>query len=95
MLTREKAHERSPLQGNGVADCALKNRKAGLERVDQRSLRRQAVDLELDFQTDTGEGPQVRRKDNPDHGKVWTSTDRTAGKSLTMGAQLSPELAEA
>ena len=28
------------------------------------------------------------------HTNVWTSTDRTAGRSLTMGAQLSPESAD-
>ena len=49
----------------------------------------------LDFAADTGQGPQVRGKHDPDHGSVWASTDSTAGRSRTIGAQQSPASAEA
>ena len=38
--------------------------------------------------------PQMEGKRDPDHGSVWTSTETTAGRSRTMGAQLSPALAD-
>ena len=40
------------------------------------------------------ERAQMGRQHNPDHGRVWTSTDSTAGRSLTIGAQVSPLSAE-
>ena len=38
---------------------------------------------------------QVRRKHDADHGSVCTSTDSTAGRSRTMGAQVLPASADA
>ena len=32
----------------------------------------------------------MRRKQDADHGRVWTSTERTAGKSGRSGASVSP-----
>ena len=52
-------------------------------------------DVELDFAGDLREGAQVRRELHPDHRRVWTSTERTAGRSRTIGAQESPASAEA
>ena len=95
VLAGEEADERPPVLVDGVADCPEKHRIPFLEGVQQRTLRRNTVDLDLYLEADIGEGPQVRRQHNPDHGKVWTSTDSTAGRSLTIGAQLSPALAEA
>src|SRR6202008_2962543 len=40
------------------------------------------------------ERPEVGRQDHPDHVSDWTSTDRTAGRSRTIGIQLSPPSAE-
>ncbi len=94
LLAGEKAHERPALLGNGVAQSPLQHRIAGLEGVDQRSLSRLTGDLELYLPIHVCEVSQVRRQPDADHGNVWTSTDRTAGKSLTMGAQLLPASAE-
>ena len=54
-----------------------------------------ALDLELHLAVDVRQRAQMRREHDSDHGSVWTSTDRTAGRSRTMGAQLSPASADA
>jgi hypothetical protein len=41
------------------------------------------------------ERPQMRRKHHADHHSVCTSTESTAGRSRTMGAQVSPASADA
>ena len=41
-----------------------------------------------------GQGPQVNRKQHPNHFSVWTSTDSTAGRSRTIAVQLFPPLVE-
>jgi hypothetical protein len=43
---------------------------------------------------DASQGPQMCREHDPYHGKVWTSTDNMAGRSRTIGVQLSPASAE-
>jgi Raf kinase inhibitor-like YbhB/YbcL family protein len=78
-----------------TADGPAQHRVAGLQRVQHRPLGHRAGDVEVHLAVDAGEGPQVRGEHDPDHGSVWTSTDRTAGRSRTIGAQLSPESAEA
>ena len=54
-----------------------------------------ALDVELDLAVDPRQRPQVGRQHDPDHGSVCTSTDTTAGRCCTMGAQRSPASAEA
>ena len=51
-------------------------------------------DVEVHLAVNPGQRAQVSGKDDPDHERVWTSTESTAGKSRTIGAQLSPESAE-
>src|SRR6266850_1361255 len=72
------------------------HRIGGLERIEDRPLRRDAVDVELHLAVDARERPQMRREDNADdHDSVWSSTETTEGRSRTMGSQLSPASAEA
>ena len=78
-----------------VADRPAQHRIAGLERVEDRALRDRALDLELHLAVDARQRPQMRREHDSDHGSVWTSTESTAGRSRTMGAQLSPASADA
>ena len=78
-----------------VADRPAQHRIAGLERVEDRALRDRALDLELHLAVDVRQRPQMRRKHHSDHGSVWTSTESTAGRSRTMGAQVSPASADA
>ncbi len=95
LLAGEEAHERAPIMCGRVTDGSLQHWIAGLERVYQRALGGQTGDLDLYFQPEVCERAQMRGQHNPDHGKVWTSTDSTAGRSRTTGAQLFPALAEA
>lgn len=94
----EVAQEGAPLPGDVVADRPPQHRIAGFERVEDGALGHRSLDhldRELDVSLDAGEDPQVRRQHDMNHGRVWTSTERTAGRSRTMGAQLSPASAEA
>src|SRR4029453_10397963 len=72
------------------------HRIAGLERVENRALRDLTLDVELHLAIDLRELAQMCwERDTDHHGSVWTSTDTTAGRSRTMGAQLSPASADA
>jgi hypothetical protein len=53
------------------------------------------LNVELHLAADARESSKMRRELNSDHGSVWTSTESTAGKSRTMGAQESPASADA
>src|SRR5262249_13857604 len=93
--TGEEPQHRPALPGDVVADRAAEHRIAGLQRGGDPALRDRAVEGELDLAIDVGQRPQMIRKDHSDHDSVWTSTDSTDGRSRTMGAQLSPESADA
>src|ERR1700730_16187169 len=95
LLAGEEPHERSALLRDVVADRPAQHRIAGLERVEDRALRGPAPDLGLHLAADLRQRPQMLREHHSDHGSVWTSTDTTAGRSRTMGAQLSPASADA
>src|SRR5438093_1561181 len=96
LLAGEDPHERSALLRDVVADRPAQHRIASLERVDNRALRDPTVDVELHLAVDLRELAQMcRERDSDHHGSVWTSTDTTAGRSRTMGAQLSPASADA
>ena len=95
LLTGEEPHERSALLRDLVADRPAQPRIAGLERVEDRALRDRPLDVERHLVVDVRECPEMGWEDDADHGSVWTSTDTTAGRSRTMGAQLSPASAEA
>ena len=95
LLAGEEPHERPALLRDVVADRPAQHRIAGLERVEDRALRGRTLDVELHLAVDARQRPQMRREHDSDHGSVWTSTDSTAGRSRTMGAQLSPASAEA
>src|SRR5712691_7614329 len=91
----EEPQERPALLRDVVANRAPQHRIAGLQRVEHRTLCDRTIHLELHVAGHTRQRPQMRWKDNCNHGSVWTSTESTAGRSRTMGAQLSPASAEA
>ena len=95
LLSGEEPHEGAPLFGDMVAKGTAQHRIAGLQRVEHGALRGLPLHVKLHFARDVRQYPQMRRKLNPDHWSVCTSTDSTAGKSRTMGAQLSPASADA
>src|SRR6266571_2691300 len=91
-LAGEEPQERPALLRDVVADRPAQHGIAGLERVEHRAPRDRppARDVERHLAFDVRQGPQVRREHHADHRSVWTSTDRTAGRSRTIGAQVSP-----
>jgi len=95
VLASEEPQERSALSCDVITDCAAQHGIAGLERVEDRALCDPALDFELHLATDVRQRPQVWREYDTDHGSVCTSTESTAGRSRTMGAQLSPASADA
>src|SRR5690606_34308057 len=95
LSTRKKAHERAALLRRVVAHGAAKHRVAGFERVEDRRLRNRRIDGEDDLAVDLGQHPQVLRQDDADHRSVCTSTDRTEGKSRTIGSHEAPPFADA
>src|SRR6266705_5407686 len=94
-LAGEEAQERPALLRDVVADRPAQHGIAGLERIENGRSCGQARDVELQLALDPGQRPQVGREHHANHGSVWTSTDSTAGRSRTMGAQLSPASADA
>src|SRR5207245_234559 len=94
-LARKESQERPSPLGNVVSNRPAQHGIAGLERVQHRAPSDPARDLELHLAFDLRERPQVRGEHHADHRSVWTSTDSTAGRSRTMGAQLSPASADA
>ena len=65
------------------------------ERIQDRPLRDRSHNIELNFALDMCKLSQMRGQYNSNHGSVWTSTESTAGRSRTIGAQLFPESGDA
>ncbi len=78
-----------------VADRATQHRIANFQRIQHCAQGDRTGHLERCLIFNMRQGTQVRRKNYANHGSVCTSTDNTAGKSRTMGFQLSPASAEA
>src|SRR5438046_3812806 len=95
-LARKEPQERPSLLGDVVADRAAQHGIARLERIQYRGARDRPPpgDVERHLAFDLRQRAQVRRQHHADHASVWTSTDSTAGRSRTMGAQLSPPSAD-
>src|SRR5512134_1051616 len=95
LLAGEETQKWAALLCDVVADRPGQHRVAGFERVQDRALGHSfAFDLQADLMAHARQRPQVRRKHDADHGRLWTSTDSTAGRSWTMAFQLSPASAE-
>ena len=83
-----------------LTDCAAEDRMTRLERIQQRPDRRLARHFDDNLSTHACQRPQMLRQLDPNpahlaHRIVCTSTESTAGRSRTMGFQLSPESADA
>ena len=87
LLAGKESYKRPALLGNVVADRPAQHGIPRLERVENRALRDRSIDFELNFALNVGQGSQMKREHNADHGSVWTSTETTGGRSRTMGAQ--------
>src|SRR2546429_8035453 len=94
-LARKEPQNRPPPLGDVVADRAAQHGIARLERVQYGAPSDAARHVDLHFAFDLRQRPEVRREHHADHHSVWPSTDSTAGRSRTIGAQLSPASADA
>src|SRR5439155_9732444 len=96
LLACEEPHERPTALRRVVADRPAQHRIAGLECVEDRALCDRTLNLELHLSVEARQHPQVGREHNSYHHRsVWTSTERTDGRSRTMAAQVSPPSADA
>src|ERR1019366_4236865 len=91
----KEPHEGTPLPADVIADGPLQHRITGLQRVEHRPDRSLACDFDRHLAVGFRQRAQMRREHHTDHDSVCTSTESTAGRSRTMGAQLSPASAEA
>src|ERR1700731_108534 len=94
LCAREEPQKWPALLRNLIANRAAQHRIAGLERVQYRTLRRRTLNRKLHVALHSCQRPQMRRQHHADHGKVCASTESTAGRSRTIGAQLSPASAD-
>src|SRR5437870_11658000 len=91
----EEADERATLERVVLANRAAPHRVFVFERAAHIFHRRRAIKSDMHFVADFGESPEVMRKNNSNHLSVCTSTDRTAGRSRTIGFHESPLSADA
>jgi hypothetical protein len=70
-----------------IADRSAQHRIVRFEGVKNRALRNLTLNLELHFATNARQRSQMCREYDFDHGRVWTSTESTAGRSRTMGEE--------
>src|SRR5262249_44754273 len=89
-----------------VADCAAKHGIAGFQSIQNGPLRHRTGDFQRHLAAvKLGESPEMRGQHDAHlfsiiragraHGRVCTSTDRTAGRCSAIGVQLSPASLEA
>src|ERR1700738_4329251 len=95
LLAGEEPQEGPALLRDVIADRAAQHRIARFNRVHDRALRHRSLDIDLHLAGHVRQPPQMCWEHNPDHGSVCTSTESTAGRSRTMGAQVSPASAAA
>ncbi len=89
-LAREEAYERASLVRQVIAYRAAQNRVTLFERVEHGALRYLSLDVQLHLAVNACERTQRQWKQDAYHVSVCTSTERTAGRSRTIGDQLSP-----
>jgi len=94
-LAREEAQKRPALLRDLVPNRPAQHGIAGLQRIKHRPLRDRRHNFKLHFAANMRQRSQMLWQYDSNHGSVCTSTDSTAGRSRTIGAQLSPASADA
>src|SRR5208282_5366326 len=94
-LAGKKTQERPALERHVIPNGSAQHGIAGLERVQHRAHRHRSRYLQRHVTLNVRQRAQMGGQDDEDHGSVCTSTDNTAGRSRTMGAQESPASADA
>src|SRR4030095_3389106 len=86
LFTREESQEWPSLKRHVIANRSAQDGILRFERVEDRALRDRSLDLERDLIVHARERAEMHRQYDTDHGNVCTSTERTAGRSRTIGA---------
>ena len=94
LFAGEEADKGSAFLGDVIADRSSQDWIARLESVENSALCYRAIHFQLHLAIHASELSQMEWERNVDHGSVWTSTERTAGRSRTIGFQVSPASAE-
>lgn len=94
LFAGEEAEEGTALEGAVVADGSAKHGVTGFNGIEDGAKGDGRWNVENDLGVDVSEVAQVVGELDADHASVWTSTERTAGRSWTMGCQVSPPLGE-
>jgi hypothetical protein len=94
-LAREEANEGPTPLGGRIAERPAQHGVCSLESIEEQPLCRRILDAELDLASGSGQGAEVVGQNDPYHDRVWTSTERTRGRSRTIDCQLSPSSGEA
>ena len=95
LLAGEESNEGAALLSDVVAEGPAQHGIRGFKRVEHGPLRDRTFDFEQNIAANPRQRAQMARKYSPDHDSVCTSTESTAGRSRTIGAQLSPASADA
>ena len=78
-----------------IAHCSAQHGIPSFELVKYGPLSYGGVNVKLYVAIDARQRAQMRRQNDANHGSVCTSTESTAGRSRTIGFQLSPALSDA
>ena len=84
----------TPLARGVIADGSAQHGVTRLERIEDRIDGDRTLHLERHLALDLRQPAQMSGQYQADHGSVWTSTERTAGRSWTIGVHESPESGE-
>src|SRR6202023_2593610 len=93
--TRKKSQKWSSLLRNMFANRPAQHRESRPQCVQHRTPRHGTLHFKLHFAVKRRECPQMRGHHHSNHANVCTSTESTAGRSRTIGFQLSPASADA
>src|ERR1700682_1168363 len=74
---------------------SAQHRITRFQRIEHGPLRDRTLHVKRQLALQLGQRPQMSWQNNLNHDSVWTSTESTAGRSRTIGAQLSPASADA
>ena len=95
LLTGEEPNKGPPSPGRRVANRPAQHRIRGFQCIQQTLLGGRSVYVQLDLPPGSRERREMLRQDDTDHGNACTSTDRTLGRSRTIGFHVSPASGEA
>jgi hypothetical protein len=93
--TGEKSDEWPAQLSDVLAHRPAQHGISSFELVEYRPPSHSGVDVEFYLAIDARQDAQMRRQNDANHGSVCTSTESTAGRSRTIGFQLSPALGDA